>query len=316
MNALSKLKARNDAPRLHLLIVADTHIDEKHPQPILPQRRLRCAIKDAQQAQTKVDAFVVIGDVTSRGSEANWAMTKAVFQKTGLPAARTLLAIGNHDTWSDEGGLTGIERYLTHSAEITGEAHEKTYFSTVINGVHLIFLGSESDFGCEAQISDEQVAWLTAEMETASQSGFPILVFCHQPVNLTHGLPRTSCRAETDTDPLDGGIGIDSDKVRAVLERFDNVFYFSGHSHMGYAGENRFAEEGYASFETAGGITFVNLPSLACGNHHAEQGRFGLGLQLEVYEHEIILTPRDVQNHCAVGKLAVQDGKPYFSKNF
>ena len=50
-------------------------------------------------------------------------------------------------------------------------------------------------------------------------------------------------RAETDTDPLDGGIGIDSDKVRAVLERFDNVFYFSGHSHRGYAGENRYAEE-------------------------------------------------------------------------
>ncbi len=316
MITVSKLKAKGDAPRLHLLIVADTHIDEKHPQPILPQRRLRCALNDAQNAETPLDAFVVIGDVTSRGSEANWEMAKAVFDKAGKPAARTLLAIGNHDTWSDEGGDAAIRRYLDYTAAITGEPHDKTYFSTEINGVPLLFPASERDFGCEAWFSDEQFDWFAAEMEKASRSGFPILVFCHQPLNQTHGLPRTSCRDESDTDPMGGGVGIHSDRLRAILEQYDNVFYFSGHSHMGYAGEKSFAEEGYSSFETHGGLTLVNLPSLACGNHHAEQGRFDLGLQLEVYDHEIILTPRDVKNHCAVGKMTVQNAKPYFQKSF
>ena len=312
---MSRLQAKCGSPRLHLLIVADTHIDEKHPTPILPQRRLRCAIRDAQNAQTKVDAFVIVGDVTSRGSEINWEMTKSVFEKTGLPAERNLLAIGNHDTWSDEGGEKAIERYLAYTAAITGEKHDKTYFSTVINGVHLLFPASEGDCGCEATISDEQLAWFAAEMENASKSGFPILVFCHQPLNQTHGLPRTSCRDETDTDPMDGGLGVPSDRLREILERYDNVFYFSGHSHMGYAGEQRFAEEGYSSFETVGGLTLVNLPSLACGNHHGEQERFCLGLQLAVYDHEIYLIPRDVKNHCGV-RLMVQNEKPYYKKVF
>lgn len=312
---VSRLQAKCASPRLHLLIVSDTHIDHLHPRPIVPQRLLSHAIADAQRAATKVDAFVVIGDVTSRGSEINWEMTKAVFEKTGLPAERTLLAIGNHDTWSDENFETALERYLTYTAAITGEKHDKPYFSTVINGVSLIFLGSENDVGCEAEFSEEQFDWFAAEMEAASRSGLPVLVFCHQPLNQTHGLPRTSCVEETDTDPFDGGVGYQSDRLRAILEQYDNVFYFSGHSHMGYAGEKRFAEEGYSSFETVGGLTLVNLPSLACGNHHFEVTRFGLGLQLEIYDHEIILTPRDTRMHCGVG-VKVQNGKPYFRKAF
>lgn len=315
---MSLLDTRYGRPRLHLLIVADTHIDEKHPHPRVPMDLLAGAIGDSRDAKTSVDAFVIIGDTTSRGSDRNWEMTKEVFARAGRPAARTLIAIGNHDTWSDEGGETAIGRYLRYSAEITGEERGKTYFSTVINGVHLIFPGSESDKGCDAEISEEQFSWLREELDSAAGSGLPILVFCHQPLCGTHGLPRTSCRDESDTDPLDGGVGEDSPRLEKLLSEYVDVYYFSGHSHMGYAGEKRFAEEGYSSFETRGSLTLVNLPSLACGNHHCEegQGKFGLGLQLEIYDDRIVLTPRDTENRCGLDRLSVSGGKPYLEKTF
>ena len=201
---------------LHLCVVADTHIDILHPDPERPKRHLFNAIKDSRSAQPPMDAFIIVGDTTSRSSEINWEMTEEVFKKAGRPAKRTLIAIGNHDTWCDEEDKTAIERYLRHTCNITGEKHEKTYFSTIINGCHLIFLGAEDDNGCEAYISDEQAEWFRDEMASAGESRLPVLVFCHQSLNGKHGLPRTFSCDESDTGEMDGGIGEKSGFIEKV----------------------------------------------------------------------------------------------------
>ena len=311
---MSRIKPLYDGIKLNCTIVSDTHIDEKHPFPWLPKWRLRQALRDAKRSASPVDVFLTVGDTTSRGSDANWKMTMECFDRVPNAAKKIILPIGNHDGWHDDGFDAAIENYLKYYEIICGDKRETPYFSYVINGYHMIFLGTDSDSGCEASLSDGQIEWFKAEMEKAGQSGKPIFVFCHQSLNQKHGLPRTWDVKEDFTNLSDGGIGERSDEIEAILRNQENVYYFSGHSHMGIGGENLFKKEGYASFEKDGGLTLINLPSLACGNHHGENKAFCVGMQLEVYDDRVVIRPRSHKFKKWLTSVTIKDGKPYFEE--
>lgn len=301
-------------PELICVIVSDTHIDIKHPFPFLPMFHLKRALSDSQGCRPRADAFIIVGDITSRGSEDNWALTRECFEKYN-PAKNLLLAIGNHDGWGDDSYDAVIRRFCRNMEQITGMTRAKPWFSQYVNGYPFIFLGSDDDSGCEASLSDEQVEWFAKEMETASETGKPIFVFCHQSLNGKHGLPLTWDKDYTpDQDPMDGGLGERSDEIEAIIKKYRNVYYFSGHSHMGLCGENSKAENGFASIEQEEETVLVNFPSLACGNHHGENNEFGVGVVLEVYGDRVVIRPRSVLKHRWVTSVNMKDAKPYFEK--
>ncbi len=303
----------SDNVRLCATIVSDTHIDEKHPVKIVPMYILMRALSASKKVGC--DAFITVGDTTSRGSKKNWDMTRACFRRVSKAADNIILAIGNHDGWNDDDYDAAIKEYYSAYNDICLRAIDKPYFTTVINGYHFICLGTDSDSGCEAAISDEQMDWFRKEMDTAGQTGKPVFVFCHQSLNQRHGLPRTWDRNEDPHRPLDeGGIGARSDEVAEILKSYKNVFYFSGHSHMGLCGEDMKAAEGYASFEEEDGVTLVNLPSLSCGNHHGEMQNLGIGLQLEIYDDRVILRPKSYISGHFITKLNIKNKKPYYEK--
>ncbi len=299
--------------RLKVTLAADTHIDHLHPHPEFPMNRLTDALRNAKRLDS--DAFLVIGDVTSHGNRTNWDLARKCFARVGGFAGRNILAIGNHDGWGEDGEGYGacFREYVAACRDITGDAPEKPYFSVCINGYSLICLGNESDRGCDAYISEEQLAWLRAELETATADGMPAFVFCHQSLNGRHGLPRTWEEEEDpNASPEDGGIGAQSAAVDAILKAYRNVFYFSGHSHMGLCGEATKQEKGYASFEEEDGLHLINLPSLACGNHGGENNAFGVGMVLLVYDDCVVVRPRDFTNGRYIDTVSIRDGKPYY----
>lgn len=307
---MSRINPLYNGIKLNCTIVSDTHIDIKHPMPWLPKWRLKQTLKEAERSLVPVDAYITVGDTTSRGSTENWELAKECFSAF-KPAKHILLCIGNHDGWNDDDFGAAEKNFYKYTEEITGRKLSATYFSEVINGYHLIFIGSDSDAGCEAQISDAQMEWFRDEMEKAGNSGKPIFVFCHQSLNQKHGLPRTWDRIEKpDRAPDEGGIGARSEEVEAILKSYKNVFFFSGHSHMGFGGEDLYKKEGYCSFENDEGTELINLPSLACGNHHGEIREMALGLQLEVYEDKVVLRPRSYKKHKWLS-MNVRNGKPY-----
>ena len=308
---MSRLSPLSENIKLNCTIVSDTHIDHKHPLPFVPKALLKNALSDAKKSKSPVDAFVIIGDTTSRGSETNWEMAKDTFSKVTDPAKEMIIAIGNHDTWADDGEDAAIQRYFRYASEVTGKKIDRTYFSTVVNGYYFIVIGSEKDCGCGAFISDEQIEWLRNEMKSAAESGNPVFIFCHQSFNRRHGLPRTFDRDETDTGPMDGGIGQRSDEIFEIISGYKNVFYFSGHSHMGFSAPSNFEKEGYSSFEVAEGVNLINLPSLACGNHHGTNNELGAGLQMEIYEDRVVFRPRSYMNHRWIKNIKTDGGKPY-----
>lgn len=309
---MSRIKPLYDNIRLNALIVSDTHIDEKHPTPVLPMHWLWHSVKDAQYSVRPMDAYITVGDTTSRGSRNNWLLAEKVFRGT-KPADRIILTIGNHDTWNDDGFDAAISNYFEFVEKITGKKREKVYYSEIINGYYFIFIGTDAESGCEANLSDEEMMWFAAEMEKAGQSGKPIFVFCHQSLNGRHGLPRTwDAKEDPNADPMDGGIGERSDEVAAILKKYKNVYYFSGHSHMGLGGEKRKESEGYSTIEKEDDLRLINLPSLACGNHHCDDKSMGIGVVLEVYDDKVVLRPRKTATHSWNNRVAIQNGKMYF----
>lgn len=308
---MGQIKPLYDNIRLNCVITSDNHIDIKHPVPRIPQQHLERSLSDSQNSLAPMDAYISVGDVTSRGNSINWGMAEDCFKKYN-PAKNILLCLGNHDTWNDDGYGAALEEYFRYTERICGKKLKVPYFSQVINGYHFIFLGSTDDKGCEAYLGEEETDWFGREMAEAEKSGKPVFVFCHQSVNCRHGLPKTWDISEEYNSLLDGGIGVESDKIENILKKYNNVFFFSGHSHMGLCGVPFGEENGYSTFETDGGVTFVNLPSLACKNHHGETFSKGIGLVLEVYDEKVVLRPRSFDRHAMNRKINIKDGKPFF----
>lgn len=309
---MARMKPLYGNVKLYCTVVADSHIDIKNPTPWYPKLMLKRALKDCECTKPASDAFIIVGDTTSLGCKVNWDLTRDCFNKV-KPKTKILFCIGNHDCWNEDGGFEAARKeYFSAVKDICGVERSRMYFSEVINGYSLIFLGNEADSGCGARISDEQIEWFKGEMAKGGESGKPIFVFCHQSINGRHGLPRTFDKSESDTGPMDGGVGEKSDEIDAVMHQYKNVFYFSGHSHMGFAGENKAKNENYSSFEVDGTVTYINLPSLSCGNHHGEVASNRSGSQLEVYEDKVVIRPRLHFSGSWLKKAIIKDGKPYF----
>ena len=308
----SRMQALRDDIRLNVTVVSDTHQDVKHPMPALPQARFINVLKEDKASLTPVDVLEITGDTTSRGMRHNWDLFRACFTpEVAGYAGELLLQFGNHDTWSDISFESAVGEYKDVVREMCGYAPENLYFTRVVKGYHLVAMGSEGENGCEAVISDAQLAWLDGELAKATADGLPVFVFNHQALCTTHGLPVTNDADETYRDEYDGSVGRSSAAIQAVLEKYKNVFFFSGHSHMGLAGAKTLAERGYASFEVHNGVTYVMTPSLACGNHHGEDNSFDIGFQLEVYDERVVIRPRSFGMH-AWCEVPITDGKPYF----
>ena len=121
---MSRMKPLYDNIRLNCTIVSDTHIDEKHPQPWLPKWRLKSALRNAQKSEAPVDAFLTVGDTTSRGSDNNWKMTKECFDKVPNAAKKIILPLGNHDSWNDDGYDAAIKNYKKYYELICKDKRE------------------------------------------------------------------------------------------------------------------------------------------------------------------------------------------------
>lgn len=310
---MSRMKTLYDNPIFTAAVVSDTHVDIKNPFKWFPMLMLKFALRDAQKSVRPLDCFISCGDTTSRGHEQNWDIAKECFDKYENPAENIILTIGNHDGWNDKAFAEAKRVYLEYFEKICKKKQDRTYFSYDINGCKLIFLGNEDNSGCDAQISDEQIEWLKAELENADKSK-PILVFCHQSFNQKHGLPATWEKEIKDWPINEGGIGERSDEIEHILKSYKNVYYFSGHVHMGFSGENSYKNKGYSSFEEDGSLTRINIPSLSAGNHHGENNSCCTGLIIEIYENKIVLRPRNFRKRRFIKSFPIRNGKPYYEK--
>ncbi len=274
-----------DEIKLNVALISDTHIDSRLP---LGKLYLKNAFKDMNSATVKNDALVVCGDLTTYGEEQGIIDFFEIMTET-TDIEYKIIAMGNHDIGHTRDlGITNDEArayFLKHNNDYLGTDFEKNYYSYDVNGYKFIVLCDESeDNWDEFEIYEEQTAFLDAELAEATKDGLPAFVVCHEPTVGQNGQETVHDGGSMQPES--------SERIKAVMEKYDNVFYLSGHMHEGINGN--YTEEflGFRNIETVNGVTYVSLPSYLLFNRYGFMGN-GLGMQMEVYEDEVVFRARN-----------------------
>lgn len=274
-----------DEVKLNFAAISDIHMTDEFAR----VQVLKCGLWDMDYAEDELDALVLAGDLTDHGLEEEYVNLAKAFEPY-KPAKEILMAVGNHDTWTDEDDRyePAKENFIKYSKEITGRELTECYYTTEINGYTFIVMASEGTH-TSATISDTQLKWLREEMDKASQKGLPIFVISHWPLAETHGLPESW--GDEEPELLDGSFGDQNYEVEAILKDYENVFLISGHIHNGFVNEDQTDVYGYTSVESYGSLHSINLPSYM---YMGIRGRVfnGLGYSIEVYEDEVVIRAR------------------------
>ncbi len=269
---------------LNIAVISDTHLDGSAAR----QAVLELALDDIAMADYPVDLLIISGDITDGGEEKEWETAAAAFANTDyLP--EIILAEGNHDTWADDGYDASLANFVKYNEIIAGRTIDKAYYSAEVGGYTFVVMGSEEDH-THAFISDEQIEWLDTTLSEAAADGKPIFVISHWPINQTHGLPESW--GDKDYDENTGGFGEQSAQIEEVLNKYENIFFISGHIHNGLGDKLTDKLYGYKSVEHYGNLHSINMPTYMYMYPHGQVG-LGNGFQFEVYADRVVVRARN-----------------------
>ncbi len=245
----------------------------------LPERYnyFQASAKDLQNAEG-LDALINAGDVAENGLAMEYSL---VIDGLSGMKVRHIACEGNHDI-----RLRVYEQSLARFGEfvntLNGDSdYDCFHYSEEINGYKFIVLGSDRTEFEENYLSPEQLEWLDKELASV-EDGMPRFVLVHQPLKNTNGLPKVW------NSPIDsaGSIGAQSDELKAILDKYSNVFLITGHEHTGF---------GEYTYEKVGeNIHSVNIPSLCVNNKDGRNNDHGLAFIVEVYDGNVLFRARDL----------------------
>jgi len=268
-----------DNLKLNFTVISDGHIEGNNSQ---RHKNYGEAFCDMAAAEEISKALVMVGDNTMNGQGIEEAMLYGLMNKYNK-IENVLMAVGNHEVCRDDTDFEKLEkRFIKYNNAFLEHKIDKLYHSQVIDGYHFIILATDRNSGVEKYISDEQFEWLDNELKTAAESGNPVFVFNHWPMNDTF----------SEVWP-EGHVGEQSERLYQFLTKYDNrVFLFTGHLHMGIF------ENDYGIKED-GKITYINVPSFGSENDDgdADVQDTGMGLQVEVYDTQLIVRIRNFVTH-------------------
>ena len=256
--------------KLAFAAIADTHIVNNE----CAFKNLNNVFEDIKNSGEKFDALLLAGDVAEFGFNGEYKGFFDVYSKqTAVP--HILLTMGNHDARvvfkKAKKAIMGWQ-----SKHLGIDTGDKTYFSYDINGYTFIVLCTEKRLLEMAHISKEQIAFLDRELKRATENGKPAFVMCHQAFKNTHGLPEVW---------KTGDMGKQSDEVRAVMEKYSNVFFINGHLHGGIC---NYVEE---ILNEEKGVYSISIPSYRKPNNFGIRD-CGTGYYGEVYDDRVVFTAR------------------------
>ena len=242
----------------------------------------RAAGDDLKNAEGKVDALLIAGDIAENGLQCEYDLVYDDIFDSGVD--NYIMATGNHDVrlrkYSETvERFTGFMNRLNENAGNTVSV-DALHYTYDVNGYTFIVMGTDRTEFEEAYFNDEQLNWLDQTLSEVTATGKPAFVVIHQTLKNMHGLP------DTWNSPFDwaGSVGVNSDQLYEIMNRYDNVIMISGHLHTGF---------GQYTYEMAGKVHSVNLPSIAIDNMDGACNDNGIGYMVEVYDHEVLFRARN-----------------------
>ena len=257
--------------KLNFSVLSDSHIEGNNPT---RYKVFAKALQDVEKNNSGNDAIVFLGDNTMNCQH----IENMLFHGTAsiLLKNETILPVmGNHDIGNGEGDYAKLQdRWYTYTEAFFGRHLEHPYYYEVIDGFYFIVLGMEAQEVYEMMMTEAQFTWLQGVLDEAAESGKPVFVFSHYP-----------------TDDVVDEEGNYSDRLVNMLAEFNqthDLFCFVGHTHMPlYL---------FWSFHNYDGYPETYLPrltSLSGENDNEPYDETGIGLEVEIYENEVVLRGRD-----------------------
>ncbi len=275
-----------DEVLLNVAMLSDLHLDDRLP---LGKINFATGLLDISRNYVDADAVVVSGDLTNYGDEASVACFYELMDKfCATDPSAWIVATGNHEIGHPEEFTNEEARqnFIKYHNQYTNHNIENVYYSADVKGYTFIVMGDQSEDNWDScDIYDDQLNFLDSELARATAEGKPAFVVCHVPVEGVNG---------QDVIYEDGGLDPDvTEKVTAIMEKYENVVFISGHVHTGINGpvlQNLFGQD-FCCVEQHDGVTYVNLPTYGLVNRYGIPWN-GMGFWMEVYEDEIVFRAR------------------------
>ena len=204
--------------KLSFATIADTHLIDNEAS----EKNLANVFEDIGNSKEKFDAFLMAGDIAEYGLKKEYKrFFRVVDNQKVIPY--NFVTMGNHDVrfFYSKNQKIIMDKVNQH---LKINTNGKSFYSYDINGYTFIVIGTEKRVLEKAHITKSQIDFLDKELERGTKDGKPVFVMCHQAFAETHGLPEVW---------KTGDMGEQNDEVRAVMEKYTNVFFINGHLHGG-----------------------------------------------------------------------------------
>ncbi len=223
---------------------------------------LKKMINDINVISPNSIGIFVNGDFVDRSTPLEYEKVSNVIAEYGENIPTMYFGIGNHEAnygedWVEDNtkhtdfSILGPRYVEFRNSIATNITTDKTYFDVAIDGIHFVFLGTET-YGIT--FSEEQLAWLEAILEADKADGKPTYVFCHWGINDTV--------AGTLPDKAGQNQGFARDTALAqLLKNYPEVVLFSGHTHWEMIGEKNMIS--YSDADNSFGPTVFNTAAIA-----------------------------------------------------
>lgn len=252
-----------DNIKLNFTVLSDAHIEGNNPDSYEVFTKI---LYDVKNTDTSNDALVMLGDNTMNGQHIESIFFYGL-ESVISPAENIINVMGNHDTGNGTDVYDEcLTKFISYNNAFFDADITKPYYYKVIDGYYFITLASEIDNVDYCHMSDEQYFWLEDVLDEATGQGKPVFVLNHHPYFL-----------------IDCTYSVDE-----LLNSYENIFYFFGHTHWPL--------NNYETFTDHGNYVSVNLPR--CTDIISTDGgeiddNSGIGMQVEVYEDEVVLRMRN-----------------------
>ena len=266
----------DEKAELNIIAWGDPQISALSP---LRSERVYSACMDIKNAAGKFDLLMLLGDNAEYGMKAEYMMLSRLLNSVSSKVESFIVISGNHDV-----RIRNYKKQLRKFNAFIGDIKggiigraEHYYFKTELKGYKFIMLGADKNAFEASYISKEQLDWLDSELKKAENDKV-VFVLNHQPLRYSHGLPATWL----GKGEWRGHIGEQSDELKAIFEKYKNVFFITGHLHYGTSKYN---------YEDYGAYKALSLPTIGVLNH-GEYNHDAQGYVIYVYDNKIILRSR------------------------
>ena len=282
----SALFEKAEEEKTTVALVSDVHIDRRFP---LGQTALVNCYTDMNSFSP--DGVVVLGDLTNYGDYATLKRFFEITSKTLNDDITPVIISGNHDIGhakeaaGERMNPEALQDFIGLCNEYLDYGITAPAYTVEVNGYGFICMNDESaDNWDHPEYSDETFAFVDAELAKYAVDGRPVFVCMHVPVSGVHG-EEYFYEGGGLEEPWDS-------QLKAIMEKYDNVFCLSGHFHKGLSND-----VSTPTYTTVNGVHYLNLTSYLMPNWPAEYAINGLGFMMEITDSAVTFRCRNYYLH-------------------